>query len=319
VTKYVEILFRFKFRFALLLIVLPAAVAVATIILFPSYKASAELWVDDPGYFGGATPSGWSQYLTPAQNESDSLTQLLGTRAFQKDLYDALGGELPSPADRIHAISLAKPITAPVGSHLLLISASCDRPQICILVVSKTVSMLRAEQVAMEKTNAKAGVNYLTATLQQAQNDYTQAADALRRYIATHPGAKVDPTTSPDTISDPELARLAVSVQQTRGRVTDLQSQIDKDNSIVSASTAVFQADPHIVDQPAVSQGDRLGDRSSLKKAAMAAGVALVLGLGYLFILGWVDTTLRNPRDIEHRFRVPVVTTIPELKPAERF
>jgi len=247
------------------------------------------------------------------------MTQLLGTRAFEKDLYGALVDGLPSPADRNHAISLAKPIAAPIGSHLMLISASCDNQRICILVVTKTVNVLRAEQVAMEKANAKAGVSFLTASLQQAQNDYSLAQDALRRYIATHPGAKVDPTASPDTVSDPELARLAVSVQQTRGRVTDLQSQIDKDNSIASASTAVFEADPHIVDQPTVAQGGRLGDRSSLKKAAAAAGVALVLGLGYLLILGWVDTTLRNPRDIEHRFRVTVVTSIPELKPAERF
>jgi hypothetical protein len=201
----------------------------------------------------------------------------------------------------------------------MLMSASCDSPRICILVVTKTVSVLRAEQVAMEKTNAKSGVSFLTTLLQQAQNDYSLAQDALRRYIATHPGAKVDATTSPDTISDPELARLAVSVQQTRGRVNDIQSQIDKDNSIVSASTAVFESDPHVVDQPAVAQGGRLGDRSSLKKAGIAAGGTLVVGLGYLLLLGWVDKALRNPRDIEHRFKVPVVTTIPELQPSERF
>ena len=42
------------------------------------------------------------------------------------------------------------------------------------------------------------------------------------------------------------------------------------------------------------------------------------LALVYLFLLGWVDKTARQPREIEHRLKLPVVATIPELKAFER-
>src|SRR3981081_1734478 len=108
--KYIEILFRFKFRFAflLLLVLLPAGVGGTPVLLFPSYRATAQLWVDDPAYFGGATPTGWSQYLTAAQNEQDSLIQLLSTRSFTEDLYRRVATDIPDPATRGTAVGGAK-------------------------------------------------------------------------------------------------------------------------------------------------------------------------------------------------------------------
>src|SRR5262245_50398618 len=119
--KYVEILFRFKVRFALLLVLLPLVVAGTYVLLFPSYKATAQLWVEDPSYFGGTSPRGWSIYLTPAQNESDSLNQLAGTRKFSSDLYQALGDTIPDPSQRTTAVAMAKIGVAPVGTHLMSI------------------------------------------------------------------------------------------------------------------------------------------------------------------------------------------------------
>src|SRR5437867_967867 len=115
--KYVEILFRFKFRFAFLLVLLPAVVGGITVLLFPSYRASAQLWVDDPDYFGGATPTGWSQYMTAAQNEQDSLLQLLSTRSFNEDLYRRLATDIPDPATRAAAVGGSKLTIFATGTH----------------------------------------------------------------------------------------------------------------------------------------------------------------------------------------------------------
>ncbi|HEY4025936.1 MAG TPA: hypothetical protein VGO86_05850, partial [Candidatus Dormibacteraeota bacterium] len=86
-----------------------------------------------------------------------------------------------------------------------------------------------------------------------------------------------------------------------------------------SATTALIQAGPRMVDPPVIQKGGLTGDGSGLRKAALTAGAVLALGAGYLFLLGWLDKTLRDPRDIERRFKLPVVTTIPELQPSERF
>ncbi len=317
--RYIEILFRFQLRFVCLLVLLPLVVGGTTIVLFPSYKAIAQLWVDDPSYFGGTTPVGWNQYLTPAQNEADGLTQLLSTRAFSYDLYNHLSNDIPDASQRLTAVSNAKVSIVPIGSHLIMITATCEQKPVCAQLINRSVEVLRDEQVADERANAQSGQAYLSVQLQQARTDQAAAEDALRRYIVTHPGTKVDTSADPTTIADPELSRLATTVQQARGHANDLQAQVDRNSNIVSASTAVIQTLPRMVDSPVLTHGWPIGDGTGLRKGAIAGGAALAAGLVYLFLLGFVDKTLRDPRDIEHRFKVPVVTTIPELQPSERF
>src|SRR5229473_709195 len=101
--KYVELLFRFRIRFAALLLLLPMGIGAATVVLFPTYRATADLWVDNPNYFGASfSPIGWNQYLTPAQNQADTLSQLLGTDAFATGLADRLNasGFVTDPVER---------------------------------------------------------------------------------------------------------------------------------------------------------------------------------------------------------------------------
>jgi uncharacterized protein involved in exopolysaccharide biosynthesis len=313
--KYIEILFRFKGRFAVLLVVLPAIAGAVTILLFPSYKATGQLWVDNPSYFGGVTPTGWNQYLTPAQNEADSLTQVLTTGAYGRELYRRLATSIPDPAERQQVVAAAKVNVYSTGSHLIAVTGSCSRPSICVLVVNTAIGVLRDQQLDTEKAQAKAGVTFLTAQLQLTRTSLSASEDALRRYIATHPGAKVDG--DPLLIPDPELSRVAVDVQNQRGRLSDLQEQLNRDNNILTASTALIQSGPRVVDPPQVV-GGRLGDGSTLRKAMMAGAGTLVIGLAYLFVLGWLDKALRDTREIEHRFKVPVVAAIPELSLAER-
>ena len=314
--RYVEILFRFKGRFALLLIALPAVVAVSTILLYPSYKSGALLWIDSPSYFGGATPSGWSIYLTPAQNEADSFGQIMSTRTFGWQLYNRLAGSVPDPNQRWKAVLGAKLNVYATGTHLLGITASCERPPVCVALVNTALAVLREQQANSDKLQAQAGADYLTAQLQAARPALATSEDALRKYLAAHPGARVD--IDPAFITDAELARLAADVQQQRNRMADLQSHLAQDQNIVSSPTAVVTSGIRIVDPP-MAPGGLLGDRTSLRKGALAGGAALGLGLGYLFLLGWIDKTLRDPREIEHRFNVPVVATIPQLQLSERF
>lgn len=316
--KYIEILFRFKVRFAFLMLLLPAVAGATIILLFPTYSATARMWVDDPGYFGSVTPTGWSQYLTPAQNEADGLVQLTMTHAFQADLYRALADTIPDPASRVSAITNDKLNIVPIESHLIVISASCSRPPVCVVLLSKAIDVLRTEQLESEKQSAQAGLTYLKAQLEQARQAQSQAQTALRSYIVAHPGAKVD-TQDISTIQDPTLAQLAAAVQQAQNHTSDLQAQVDRDNSVVSTNIQLIQSGPRVIDPPAVAGSGLLGDHSVLRKAGLAAAGAFALGLGYMILLGWLDKTVRDPRDIEHRFRVPVVTTIPELQPAERF
>src|ERR1700704_6598628 len=80
-TKYLDIFFHHLIGFALIMLMLPAGLSVLFIMLFPTAQAGGSLWVTDPAYLGVAATqtSNWNQYLTPAQNASDIMTQIVAT------------------------------------------------------------------------------------------------------------------------------------------------------------------------------------------------------------------------------------------------
>jgi uncharacterized protein involved in exopolysaccharide biosynthesis len=314
--KYLELLFRFRVRFAILLILLPAVAGIGTILLFPSYKATAQIWVDSPSYFGsGATPSGWNQYLTPAQNEADSLNQLLATRAFDSALYAGSASALPDPADRMRALTSSKLTIVSLGTHLVVVSAVCDHPPTCVAIVNTAMDVLKQLQIQFEKDQATAGMAFVSGQLKDAQSSLSTAEAALQTYLTEHPGTKVDPVTDNNP---PELARLLTPALQLRAKVADLQSSLDRDQYISSVSTSVIESGPRVVDAPQVVGTGLTGDGTSKRTAVIVAGCCLAVGLGYLFILAWVDKTARDPRELEKRLEVAVVATIPRLSAAER-
>src|SRR5262249_45342075 len=149
--------------------------------------------------------------------------------------------------------------------------------------------VMRTEQIQSEKQNAQAGLTYLTAQLQQAQQAQTQAESALRQYQTTHPGSNVTTNQDTNTIPDPALASLQAAVQTARSKTADIQAQVDRDNSVVSTNITLIQTGPRVVDQPNVAQAGLLGDHTVIRKAGMVAGGALALGLAYVFLLGWLD------------------------------
>lgn len=313
--RYIEIFFRFWVRFTILLLIAPVAAGVATIVLFPTYRAYARLWVDNTNYFGTA-PAGWSQYLTPAQNEADSLNQLMATRAFGHDLDTQLANDIPNAATRDRAIAAANLQLAPVGTHLVLLSAVCDTPSMCVSVVNASVAVLRAEQVQLEQDQAKEGIDFLKVQLTDATKAEQDTEGVLQQYVQDHPQLKVD--TNNAAANGLDASRLVTDVQQARDRVANLETQLSHDEYVLSASTTVYQAGPRVIDPPAVTRGGLIGDGASLKKAGVAAGAIFAVGLAYLLLIGWFDKTARDSRELERRLNVRVVAAIPQLSSVER-
>ncbi len=315
--KYVELLFRFRIRFAALLLLLPMGIGAATVVLFPIYRATADLWVDNPNYFGASfSPIGWNQYLTPAQNQADTLSQLLGTDAFAAGLADRLAasGVVTDQVERrqvVGSVSTQLKINA-AGSHLLTLTMSCERPPVCTQVLIDTIDLFREQQAKLEQSQADVGISFLSSQLSQAQASLKTAQDAQQRYLAAHPGLKADAASAS---TDPELAQLMSEVAQTQANVADLQSRLNGVEYLSSASARLLDIGTRVIDAPHISKGGLIGDGSSLKRAALSGLVCVAIGLGYLFLLSWMDKTTRDLKELERRLRVSVVATIPVLNP----
>lgn len=317
--NYVDLLFRFRIRFALLLVVLPAVIGAATVFFFPTYKASAALWVPSPSSYGaGFTPIGWNRYLTPASNESDTLTQLLGTRAFAAGLNERLiaSGVVPDKTERDQVVwtVVANLKITVSGSQLLNLSMTCDRPPVCTQVLIEAIELFNQQQRALQEAQSKGAADFLRSQLKDAQASLKVAEDALQRYLAEHPGLRADAITAS---TNSELARLMGDVDQSKASVNDIQYSLLTATSTSSASTKLFETGPSVIDSPHISRGGLLGDGTSLKRAGMYAGACMAIGLVYLFALSWVDKTTRDVKELERRLKVHVVATIPVLSPGK--
>jgi len=313
--KYVELLFRFRIRFAALLILLPLAIGAATVFFFPTYKATADLWVDNPNYFGTSfIPIGWNQYLTPAQNQSDTLNQLLSTDAFASGLGDRLassGGITDQVELRqtVGTVSTRLKVTA-TGSHLLTLAVTCDRAPVCTQVLVATIDLFREQQSKLQQAQADVGISFLSGQLKEARAALKSSEDALQRYLAEHPGVKTDPASA---ATNPELTGLMTDVSQKRATAADIQGNLDTVQRLSSTSARLLEIGPRVIDAPHISKGGLIGDGSSLKRAGLGALVCFAIGLAYLFVMSWMDKTTRDLKELERRLKVPVVATIPVL------
>jgi len=318
--RYLEALLQYKFRFAVILVVLPALLVVASVALFPTYKGSASLWAASPSSYGtGFFPSGWNQYLSPADNEAASLTQLMKTAAFANLLVQHLDddGYIKSKADRdAYLTYLGTNLTiSTAGSHLVLMSVTCDRATECLALLKETIASTKILAAELQKADSQQGIDFLDAELTQAQTSLRSSEDALQKYLAAHPGLSVTST----NIDRPlELDRLVADAQDKRNRVQQIQSTLGQAQYYSSASATLIDAGPRVIDEPRITRGGLTGDGSSLKRGLMAWAVLAGLGAAYLWILVWIDKTVRDVGELERSFKLPVVTTIPQLAPVER-
>src|SRR3977135_1231800 len=138
--RYVEMLLRYWVRFVILLIIAPMVLGASSALYFRSYTGAANLWVETPTYFGSTvTPALWNIYLTPAQNQADTLNELLSTDAFVTQIGDRLmttgvvsdDTELrPAPSSfsaRFHVIA--------DGTHLVRLTFQNERQAVCTAVL----------------------------------------------------------------------------------------------------------------------------------------------------------------------------------------
>lgn len=306
--KYLEVLFQHWVRFAALCVVLPLIAGVAALYMFQGKDGSAQLWVDTPSYIGNIqTASGWNQYLTPAQNTVDSLDQLILTDTFYQKVGQALidNGTAKGWPEAIQILGDVRgTLTAAAsGSHLVTVKVECRAAAVCVQVLTTTIAVHRDWLIQTEKQQADVASKFYTSQLQLAKQHQQATIDTFNAYVASHP-------TQPNVVKppDPEFDRLQSDVQQAQAQVRDLQDKLQTIQFSNDAAAEIDQTALRVIDEPTTS-GGTFTQVTKKMAAAIAAGAALP-GIAYLVFLGWIDRTTRNPKEIEGRIGVRVVTLI---------
>ena len=326
-TKYLDILFHHVFGFAFVLLALPLSLSAALVVLYPTSEAGASIWVNDPTYLGvaAAQTSDWNQYLTPAQNESDILGQMLQTATFQKQVSAQLDSNNAwrSTRERSSTVgSYANNLKINVdGSHLLNLTFTCPRSDLCVQVLQATIDVYKRALDQQQQQQAKAASTFYAGQLKQAHAGLATDQSALEVYLTNNPGLRgMDPNSAAGAaLSLPvQFVQLTRQVQSDQANIQALQSKLDAANFNSSAASEVNNSAMKIVDAPVAFPN---GILSSLpkKQLAIAWGACLGVGLGLLLLLGWLDQTAGEPADIEKKLGgVRVLAKIPLMKSGTR-
>src|SRR5258708_23709951 len=195
--RCVEILCRRWVRFAVILVLLPTPVSIATLVYFRTYQATTDVWVENPTYFGSNTNvgssaiSGWNQYLTPAQNETDELDQYLQTTSFLYAVGDRMAADGMTDAKERNKLitSISKQMhVVPSGSHLVTINFSCSKAAECTETLKATIAVFQERLTEALKAQEKLSTSFLQSQVAAAQQRVNDSEAALQKYLTEHPG-----------------------------------------------------------------------------------------------------------------------------------
>lgn len=316
--KYLETLFRYRLLFAVLGLLLPVAGSALSIVLFPAVTARASLWVETPNFYGlsPAATVAWNQYLTPAQNTVDGMSQLVKTDAFAHQLAARLDASqaFSSPSERSETLA-AVPSSLRIGfsgSHLVTMTFTCRRAPLCVKVLSEVISIYRQTLTQQQQAQAQAAMDFYQSQLKKAQEDLKNDQGALAQYMAAHPQIKPG-----DVPLIPEADQLARQVTTDQDQVRSLQAKLDGIRFTASAANEINNSVVTLIDPPTPLRGGHL---SSLPKRQLAFVWVFALGIAgaLLGLLTWLDRSARDPRELERRLQVPVLAEIPALRASER-
>ncbi len=320
--RYLETLIRFRLRFVILLLIAPLSLGASTALVLRSYEATAALWVSDPTYLGqDAVPVDWNRHATPAQNTVDTLRQLLGTYAFDRQVADRLlaTGVVADQASASRAgESLSSEVHLQVdGAHLARLTYFSADQKFSLGILRSVVVLYLEHELTAQKAQLDVSTTFLSTAVTDAESRSNVAQQAVGAYLAAHPSVRA-PSGSGDTgVAD--LDRLLQQARQSDANLAALRAQLAQARFVGAAGQRLVETDTTVVDQPRVIGFGLIGDGRSLASAISVALLTILLAGLYLALLVWADQTARDSKELERRLNVPVLTTIPLISLQERF
>jgi capsular polysaccharide biosynthesis protein len=272
-------------------LVLLAVLTAGGVSLFspPTYTATAAVFAGSPGT-GGVKTVSFPQTVTSSTLASRVIKAL--------KLNDSVDGVL----QRVHVTTL--------GSDLYDISVTAQSSSLSIDLANTVATESAAfyREIAAQSASSQT-VKELDKLRASLRDQYTAALLARLTYAAQHPGAIPTQTAPPKDVN--AAARL-------------LQLQLEEEAAGGAYRSALGQGTQRQLDQLAMA-GDinafvldqavaRPNTGARVPQVLLAAVIALIIGVGLVFLLEYLDTkSVRDPEAVEELISAPVIGTIPRV------
>lgn len=312
-SEIAEAAFRRWWMLVLPLVLVPIAVVILTRTT-GAYRSVATVWVANPagvtdGGVGSANP-----YLTAAQNQAQTLNDLLSTQAFRIEAAKA-AGLLPGDPDPVVASRVAADLAVRVGAtgtNVLKISGDGATAENARRLVAGVIAAYQ-ERITIElQRNSDAAQQYYTEQLAVAQRELDSRRAKLTAYLAEHPRAAIPG--DPQSL-DLDYQTLLTQVDAQSKTVDGLRQSLQTVELKQAGASSVYTASFAVQDPPSAPLSP-VPPSSSRKYGVPTAGLALggLLGFAAIYATARTDRTVRTVKQLEG-LAVPVLGSVPEVSP----
>lgn len=137
------------------------------------------------------------------------------------------------------------------------------------------------------------------------RNQYLAAAKAMVEYARQHP----DGVNSKDANVASQTLLLQLDEKAASDAYLNFQQDVSKARVDQTTNARLFEAS--VVDDAAAKPNTS----ARFLKVAYAAALALVVGVGIIFVIEYTDNSVREPEEVEQLVGAPVVGIIPRANP----
>jgi uncharacterized protein involved in exopolysaccharide biosynthesis len=332
--RYLETFYRHR-----LVLVAPTAVVLLLVggwvlIQPPTYQATVRLWVERQTLVNNPNDN---QYLTPAQQQSGVLTELLTTKYFclrvgsrsplqeslasganRDDLTQRLlaklgggsSGRLVGRAldDAVYQAVSTQTLVAPTGAETVSITYRAASPELSARVSQTIADQFIDETLSTQRTQADAGEQFYATQLKQTQTELLSAQSQIDAYLTSHPEQR-----SASVTPDASLTQLRKNQESIQQRLNDLQSKLALARGSKAGLSQANVSGIRVLDKAEVPTRASSRRSVALQGAAVGLTLALVILIGGILLLTLVDSTLRRPEEVERALDLRPVGTVPRL------
>lgn len=307
IRRAVETFFRHKWLILLPPVLIP--LIVTPIVVFsakPYYETWAGIWIARPMHL--SYTNDWNQYITPAQNQSERLHELLRTHSFpmavasRTELAEGIGS--PESEQAIQQFISSNLGILPNGPRLLNLRFRAESPELALETMNAVIEAYQERVAADRISQADLAISFYEKRLVEAEERLAEAQQGVQRYVAANPGLLAPPASGTSAQSQalaatdirfPELTRLVENEQEEVERV---RGQLERARIEASASLQADELSFQVLDAPRLPTAPILEKRRLLvfPAAALLAGVGLSTVL--LILLIALDRTIRRDSDL---------------------
>jgi uncharacterized protein involved in exopolysaccharide biosynthesis len=250
------------------------------------YRSSALLYVDKP-VFLSTDDFGWNSWLSPAENQAESMRQLMGSETFvaqiaaKTDLAETLDLSTQVGKDSAFArIGVDTTIVSTgTGPNTITLAVTDKNPHMAAQIAQGALDVFATYYQSHRLSLDKDGITFYQQQLQSAQSTLAQDSAKLQEYLNRHPEA-----VGTNGSTDPTLATLQQQVNQDQSSVTTFNAQIASLRQDQQAAATGSSSFLRVLDPPDVPLRPTL-QKKKLVTTYTGGGLAAAAGLDALIVI----------------------------------